>query len=67
MMSAVSKKKTTVAAPAPNGRDVWVSFTIRREIAAKLDEVAAREDRSRASVIRRLIQKYHDEVLEQPA
>ena len=34
---------------------VWISFRIDADIVKKLDAQAEREDRSRASVIRRLI------------
>lgn len=46
---------------------VWVSFKIDADVVKTLDLAAAREDRSRASVIRRLIVKHHEELLEQPA
>jgi predicted transcriptional regulator len=50
--------KTSVKQPSEAGEDtVWVSFRIAKDYAKKIDEIAAREDRSRASVVRRILVK----------
>ena len=51
----------------PGDNTVWVSFRIDATVVEVLDKVAAEQDRSRASVIRRLIVKHHEELLEQTA
>lgn len=51
----MAKRKT--AAETPNKHDVWISFTIKRTIADRLDAIAEHEDRSRAAVLRRIILK----------
>jgi predicted transcriptional regulator len=39
-----------------------VSFRINQGVVKTLDDVAKKEDRSRASVIRRLLVKFHEEL-----
>lgn len=51
----------------PGKGSVWVSFKLDKSVVERIDEGAKIQERSRASVIRRLIVKHHEELLEQTA
>jgi predicted transcriptional regulator len=51
----------------PGDSAVWVSFKLDKSVVERIDQGARQQERSRASVIRRLIVKHHEELLEQTA